>query len=128
MTSVSIRLVVLVSGTGTNLQALLDACADPAYGAAVVAVGADRDGIEALARAERAGVPSFVLRVGDFPDRDAWDRAMVDEVAKEELESKRQRQKGTKRRIICRGNEGGRMEYEGDAKQDQGQEPPTVGH
>ena len=84
MTSVSIRLVVLVSGTGTNLQALLDACADPSYGATVVAVGADRDGIEGLARAERAGVPSFVLRVSDFPDRDAWDRAMVDEVAKHE--------------------------------------------
>jgi phosphoribosylglycinamide formyltransferase 1 len=84
VTSVSTRLVVLVSGTGTNLQALLDACADPSYGAAVVAVGADRDGIEALARAERAEVPSFVLRVGDFPDRDAWDRAMVDEVAKHE--------------------------------------------
>ena len=84
MTSVSIRLVVLVSGTGTNLQALLDACADPSYGATVVAVGADRDGIEGLARAERAGVPSFVLRVGDFPDRDAWDRAMVDEVGKHE--------------------------------------------
>jgi len=82
--SVSIRLVVLVSGTGTNLQALLDACADPSYGATVVAVGADRDGIEGLARAERAGVPSFVLRVGDFPDREAWDRAMVDEVAKHE--------------------------------------------
>ena len=40
------RLVVLVSGSGTNLQALLDATADPAYGATVVAVGADRDGIE----------------------------------------------------------------------------------
>ncbi|HEY7718447.1 MAG TPA: phosphoribosylglycinamide formyltransferase, partial [Pedococcus sp.] len=40
------RLVVLVSGAGTNLQALLDACADPSYGARVVAVGADRDGIE----------------------------------------------------------------------------------
>ncbi len=57
--------MVLVSGGGTNLQALLDACADPAYGAAVVAVGADRDGIEGLARAERAGVPTFVHRVGD---------------------------------------------------------------
>ena len=54
------RLVVLVSGAGTNLQALLDACADPAYGARVVAVGADRDGIEGLARADRAGVPTFV--------------------------------------------------------------------
>ncbi|TWG12970.1 formyl transferase-like protein [Micromonospora palomenae] len=41
------RLVVLVSGSGSNLQALLDATADPAYGAQVVAVGADRDGIAA---------------------------------------------------------------------------------
>ena len=63
------RLVVLVSGSGTNLQALLDASADPAYGATVVAVGADRDGIEGLARAERAGVPTFVRRVGDFATR-----------------------------------------------------------
>src|SRR5215467_8299085 len=67
--TVSARLVVLVSGAGTNLQALLDACADPAYGATVVAVGADRDGIEGLARAERAGVPTFVRRVKDFPYR-----------------------------------------------------------
>jgi phosphoribosylglycinamide formyltransferase-1 len=76
--------VVLVSGSGTNLQALLDAAADPAYPAAVVAVGADRDGIEALARAERAGVPTFVLRVGDFPSREAWDAALADETAKHE--------------------------------------------
>jgi phosphoribosylglycinamide formyltransferase-1 len=75
------RLVVLVSGSGTNLQALLDAAADPAYGARVVAVGADRDGIEALARAERAGVPSFVHRVVDFADRAAWDRALTASVA-----------------------------------------------
>jgi phosphoribosylglycinamide formyltransferase-1 len=75
------RLVVLVSGTGTNLQALLDACADPSYGAQVVAVGADRKDIEGLARAERAGIPTFVLRVADFPDRDAWDRAFTDAVA-----------------------------------------------
>ena len=77
-------MVVLVSGSGTNLQALLDAAADPAYGAQVVAVGADRDGIEALARAERAGVPTFVLRVGDFPSREAWDAAFADETAKHE--------------------------------------------
>jgi phosphoribosylglycinamide formyltransferase-1 len=70
-----------VSGTGTNLQALLDACTDPGYGATVVAVGADRKEIEGLARAERAGVPTFVLRVPDFPDREAWDRALADAVA-----------------------------------------------
>ena len=75
------RLVVLVSGSGTNLQALLDACADLAYGARVVAVGADRDGIEGLARADRAGVPTFVKRVPDFSSRDHWDRAMAETVA-----------------------------------------------
>ncbi|WP_017934641.1 phosphoribosylglycinamide formyltransferase [Nocardioides sp. Iso805N] len=75
------RLVVLVSGSGTNLQALLDACADPAYGAQVVAVGADRDGILALERAEQSGVPSFVTRVKDFTDRERWDEALADKVA-----------------------------------------------
>ncbi|HEV2088577.1 MAG TPA: bifunctional phosphoribosylaminoimidazolecarboxamide formyltransferase/IMP cyclohydrolase [Cryptosporangiaceae bacterium] len=73
------RLVVLVSGAGTNLQALLDACADPAYGATVVAVGADRDGIEGLARAERAGIPTFVHPLAG--DRAAWDAALADLVA-----------------------------------------------
>ena len=57
-----------MSGSGTNLQALLDACADPAYGAAVVAVGADRDGIEGLARAERAGVADVRAPGRDFDD------------------------------------------------------------
>lgn len=78
------RLVVLVSGSGTNLQAVLDAAADPAYGAEVVAVGADRDGIEGLARAERAGVPTFVVRVKDHEDRAAWDRALAEAVARYE--------------------------------------------
>ena len=74
------RLVVLVSGSCTNLQALLDASADPAYGARVVAVGSDRDGIEGLARAERAGVPTFVAKVTDFSSREHWDRALADKV------------------------------------------------
>ena len=71
------RLVVLVSGAGTNLQALVDACADPAYGARIVAVGADRDGIEGLARAERAGIPTFVRQVSDFETREGWDAAIT---------------------------------------------------
>ncbi len=75
------RLVVLASGVGTNLQALLDASADPSYGADVVAVGADREGIEALARAERAGVATFVLRIGEFTERADWDTALADAVS-----------------------------------------------
>jgi phosphoribosylglycinamide formyltransferase 1 len=78
---VTARLVVLVSGSGTNLQALLDACTDPSYGARVVAVGADREDIEGLARADRAGVPTFVKRLGHFSSRDDWDRALADTVA-----------------------------------------------
>ncbi|GAA2379799.1 phosphoribosylglycinamide formyltransferase [Catellatospora methionotrophica] len=75
---VTARLVVLVSGSGTNLQALLDACADPAYGATVVGVGADRHGIAGLARAEAAGVPTFVARVPDFATRQEWDETFTD--------------------------------------------------
>ena len=71
------RLVVLVSGAGTNLQALLDACADESYGARVVAVGADRDNIGALNRAHNAGIPTFVLKVRDFPTREEWDQALA---------------------------------------------------
>lgn len=77
MTRAPLRLVVLVSGAGTNLQALLDASRDSSYGAQVVAVGADRPGIEGLARAERAGVPTFVERVADQPTRADWDRALT---------------------------------------------------
>jgi phosphoribosylglycinamide formyltransferase 1 len=75
------RVVVLVSGSGTLLQALLDAAADGTYPARVVAVGADRGGIEGLARAERAGVPTFTLRLADHADRGAWDSAMAKAVA-----------------------------------------------
>jgi phosphoribosylglycinamide formyltransferase-1 len=76
------RLVVLVSGAGTNLQALLDACADGSFGAAVVAVGADRTGAEALGRAERAGIEVFTHSVGDFGSRAAWDAALTESCAR----------------------------------------------
>jgi phosphoribosylglycinamide formyltransferase-1 len=77
------RLVVLVSGSGTNLQALLDAIEETGaeeYGAEIVAVGADRDGIEGLARAERAGLPTFVVRVKDHATREQWDAALAEAV------------------------------------------------
>ncbi len=74
------RVVVLVSGAGTLLQAVLDAAADPSYGVRVVAVGADRDGIEGLARARRAGVPTFVVPLADHPDRASWDEALAAQI------------------------------------------------
>ncbi len=72
---------MLVSGSGTLLQALLDETRDETYPIKVVAVGADRTGIEGLARAERAGVPTFVERVRDHADRSAWDQALAKAVA-----------------------------------------------
>ncbi|SED32191.1 phosphoribosylglycinamide formyltransferase-1 [Amycolatopsis lurida] len=75
------KLVVLASGSGTLLQAVLDAVEKPNFPAKVVAVGADRAGIEALTRAERAGVPSFAVRMADHPDRAAWDKAITEAVA-----------------------------------------------
>ena len=71
------KLVVLVSGEGTNLQALIDACRDEAYGARVAAVGADRGGINALARAGQAGIPAFVIRLADYAGREEWDAALA---------------------------------------------------
>ncbi|MFD5624107.1 phosphoribosylglycinamide formyltransferase [Streptomyces yangpuensis] len=76
------RLVVLVSGSGTNLQALLDAIdAHPGgsegFGAEVVAVGADRANIAGLERAEKAGIPTFVCPVKDYGSRAEWDAALT---------------------------------------------------
>ncbi|MEU4132291.1 phosphoribosylglycinamide formyltransferase [Streptomyces wuyuanensis] len=73
------RLVVLVSGSGTNLQALLDAIGDDpeGFGARIVAVGADRDGIAGLERARAAGIPTFVCTVKDHATREEWDRALT---------------------------------------------------
>ncbi|WP_062207311.1 phosphoribosylglycinamide formyltransferase [Streptomyces sp. NBRC 109706] len=78
-----VRLVVLVSGSGSNLQALLDAERDggAAFNATVAAVGADRANIEGLRRAERAGVPTFVHRLRDYPTRPEWDAALTESVA-----------------------------------------------
>lgn len=69
--------MVLASGTGTLLQALLDAAADPDHPVAVVAVGTDRPQVQALERAVHAGVPTFTVPPGAYPDRAAWDVALT---------------------------------------------------
>lgn len=73
------RLVVLASGTGSLLNSLLDA-AQGDYPARVVAVGVDRD-CRATEVAAHAAIPSFTVRVGDYPGRDAWDAAITDATA-----------------------------------------------
>nr|WP_202798092.1 phosphoribosylglycinamide formyltransferase [Serinicoccus profundi] len=71
------RVLALVSGSGTLLEAVLQACTDPGYAVDVVAVGADREGIEGLERARRRGIPTFVEPVSAHPDRSAWDAALA---------------------------------------------------
>jgi phosphoribosylglycinamide formyltransferase-1 len=75
------RVVVLISGTGTLLQALIDAAADPAYGVQIVAVGSDRGGVAGLERAERAQIPTFVHPLKGALDRVDWDRGLAARVA-----------------------------------------------
>jgi phosphoribosylglycinamide formyltransferase-1 len=75
------RVVVLVSGSGTNLQALLDAGSQRLPDADIVAVGADRPAIAGLERAERVGIPTFVVRVQDFDERADWDTALQTAIA-----------------------------------------------
>ncbi|MCH8808636.1 MAG: phosphoribosylglycinamide formyltransferase [Proteobacteria bacterium] len=71
------RVGVLISGRGSNLQALLDACADPAFPAKIVLVISDKVEAPGLERAARAGVPSRVIARRDHPDRAACDAAMT---------------------------------------------------
>ncbi|MEO8094508.1 MAG: phosphoribosylglycinamide formyltransferase [Pseudolysinimonas sp.] len=74
-----LRLVVLISGGGSNLRALLEACADATFPARVVAIGADRDA-DGLAYADEFGIPSFVVPFGAFPTREQWGDELIDQL------------------------------------------------
>lgn len=74
------RLVVLASGAGTTLQAVLDACAAPAYGAAVVAVGSDRPATPALERARTAGARTWVVEPANCSSRGEFDARVLAEL------------------------------------------------
>jgi phosphoribosylglycinamide formyltransferase-1 len=73
------RLVVLASGTGSLLESLLAAAVDD-YPARVVGVGTDRD-CRALEVAASASIPGYTVRLGDYPDRAAWDAAVTEATA-----------------------------------------------
>ena len=67
---------VLVSGRGSNLQALIDACADPAFPAEIALVISNVPGVFALARAAKAGIPTLTIPHKPFPSREAFDAEM----------------------------------------------------
>lgn len=74
-----LRLVVLISGGGSNLRSLLEVSEDAEFPARVVAVGADRpaDGFE---HAEHFGIPTFSVAFGAFPDRESWGAEMLEQI------------------------------------------------
>ncbi len=75
------RLVVLASGSGTNLQALIDACADGRLAATIARVVVDREDAYARTRAADAGIPCDIVPVSQFADRSAFDTALAARVA-----------------------------------------------
>jgi phosphoribosylglycinamide formyltransferase-1 len=71
-----LKLAVLVSGRGSNLQALIDACADPAFPAEIALVLSNVPDVFALERAAKAGIPTVVANHRDHPSREAFEAAM----------------------------------------------------
>ena len=74
-----LSLVVLISGGGSNLRALLEASEDAEFPGRVVAVGADRDA-DGFAHAEEFGIPTFSVSLPNFDDRDAWGDALLEQI------------------------------------------------
>ena len=74
-----LTLAVLISGTGSNLRALLEAASHPDFPARVVAVGADRDA-DGLAHAEEFGIPTFTVQYSAYPSREAWGEELAEQL------------------------------------------------
>lgn len=74
-----LQLVVLISGTGSNLRALLEASEDAEFPARVVAIGADREA-DGLLLGEEFGIPTFTVPFTAYPDREAWGQALIEQV------------------------------------------------
>jgi len=74
-----LSLVVLISGGGSNLRALLEASEDAEFPARVIAVGADRDA-EGFSHAEEFGIPTFSTAMSSFADRESWGDALLEQI------------------------------------------------
>ena len=70
---------MLISGGGSNLRSLLEAAEDAEFPARVVAIGADRDA-DGLAHAEEYGIPTFAVSYSNYPDRESWGDAMLEQI------------------------------------------------
>lgn len=75
-----LRLCVLISGRGSNLQSLIDACAEDGFPAEIALVLSNIDGVQGLDRARAAGIPTAVVNHRDFPNREAFDAAMTEAI------------------------------------------------
>ncbi|MET4002834.1 phosphoribosylglycinamide formyltransferase-1 [Arthrobacter sp. UYCu511] len=75
------RIVVLVSGTGSNLQSVIDAVANGSLPLEIAAVGADRPGTLGVERSASAGLETFVVNFKDYSARTEWDAALLEKVA-----------------------------------------------
>lgn len=71
-----LKVAILISGRGSNLQALIDACAAPDFPAEIVLVLSNKEGAYGLERAEKAGIATQVINHKDFDSREAFDDAM----------------------------------------------------
>ncbi|MDR6971415.1 phosphoribosylglycinamide formyltransferase [Leifsonia shinshuensis] len=74
-----LTIVVLISGGGSNLRALLEAAGDAEFPARVVAVGADRDA-DGFEHAERFGIPTFTVPYTSYPSREEWGDALLEQI------------------------------------------------
>lgn len=77
-----LKLAVLISGRGSNLLALIEACLDPSFPAEIVFVLSNRADAQGLVYARDAGIPSCIVSHKDFPDREGFDQAVHEEIIK----------------------------------------------
>lgn len=75
-----LKIAVLISGSGSNLQAIIDAIARGEVTARIAGVLSNRADAYGLVRAGQHGIPTAVIAHGDYPDRDAFDRALIGQV------------------------------------------------
>ena len=87
MTDSRYPIAVLVSGSGSNLQAIIDAAEKPGYAAEIVVVISDRPDVKALDRASTAGIPTEVVAWSDFDSRDEFSSAVCDAAAQHGAEA-----------------------------------------